>query len=223
MLENVPLFPLYTVLFPGMLLPLRVFEPRYLRMMDRVLNTREEMGIVLIAQGREVGGTAVPHEVGTLGRIVRMERLEDGTMHVIVQGTRRFRIRELNRREPYLQARVEVAPERREDSVRAYALSLKVRELWDRYAALMRDVAGMDLAADAPPEEATDLAFFVAAGLQAGLEDRQRLLTRWQVADMLAEEIRILRREISLLRYMERTQESENERRMGPTGYLGRN
>ncbi len=223
MLENVPLFPLYTVLFPGMLLPLRVFEPRYLRMMDRVLNTREELGIVLIARGKEVGGPAVPHEVGTLGRVVHMERLEDGTMHVVVHGTRRFHIRELNREEPYLQARVEVVGEAREDSVRAYALSFKVQELWRQYSTLLRDVAGMDLTREPPPEEPTDLAFFVAAGLQSGLEEKQRLLTRWQVTDMLAEEVRVLRREISLLHYMARTQQAEDERRMGPTGYLSRN
>lgn len=222
-LENVPLFPLYTVLFPGMLLPLHVFEPRYLRMMDRVLNTREEVGIVLIAEGKEVGGPATPHEVGTLSRVVRMERLEDGTMNVLVRGTRRFRIREIDRGEPYLQARVEVVREKREDSVRAYALSLKVRELWAHYSTLMRDVAGIDFTEEPAPEDPTDLAFFVAAGLRSGLEDRQRLLTRWQVADMLAEEIRVLRREISLLKYMARTQNQEDELRMGPTGYLSRN
>lgn len=223
MLENVPLFPVYTVLFPGMLLPLRVFEPRYLRMMDRVLNTREEVGIVLIAEGKEVGGPAIPHEVGTLSRVVRMERMPDGTMDVVVHGTRRFRIHELDRSEPYLQARVEVMSEPREDSVRAYALAMKVQELWDRYSRLMRDVAGIDMTEERPPDDPTDLAFFVAAGLRAGLHDRQHLLTRWRVTDMLAEEIQILHQEISLLTYMARTQAVENERRLGPTGYLSRN
>ncbi len=221
--ENVPLFPLYTVLFPGMLLPLHVFEPRYLRLMDRVLNTREELGIVLIAKGKEVGGPAIPHEVGTLGRIVRMERLENGSMHVVVQGTRRFRIREVNHQEPYLQAHVEVVREEREDSVRAYALSLKVRELWHQYSTLLREAIGLDLTPERVPDDATDLAFFVAGNLHAGLTDRQRLLIQWSVADMLAEEIRVLQREISLLRYIKRTQDAENEQRMGPTGYLSRN
>ncbi len=221
--ENVPLFPLFTVLFPNMLLPLHVFEPRYLRLMDRVLKTREELGIVLIAKGKEVGGPAIPHEVGTLGRIVRMERLEDGSMHVIIQGTRRFHIREVNRKEPYLQARVDVVREEREDSVRAYALSLKVWELWQQYSTVLNEAAGLDLTSERPPDDPTDLAFFVAGNLRVGLTDRQRLLTRWKVADMLAEEIRLLRREISLLHYIKRTQDMENELRMGPTGYLSRN
>ncbi len=220
---NVPLFPLYAVLFPGTLLPLHVFEPRYLRMMDRVLGTREEFGVVLIANGREVGGPAMPHEVGTLARIVRMERLEDGTMNLLVQGTQRFRIQEVTFDEPYLQARIETVPEESEESVRAYALAVKVRELWRHYEALMRHVAGIEVAGEPPPENTQELAFFVGAGVKCGLHDKQKLLSTWDITDMLAEEIHVLRRELALLRFMARTQEQENERRMGPTGYISRN
>ncbi len=221
--HDVPLFPLYTVLFPGMMLPLRVFEPRYLRMFDRILNTREEFGVVLIAQGPEVGGEAIPHEVGTLARVVRMERTNEGSLHIMAQGTRRFRVQELNRREPYLQARIEIVGEHWDETPRTYALSLKVRELWNRYVSRLKETTGIDLSTQEMPNQAPDIAFFVASSLRTGTRDRQRLLTRWDIADMLAEEILILRRELSLLRFIERTQEEENEKRMGPTGYLSRN
>ncbi len=221
--HNVPLFPLHTVLFPGMMLPLRVFEPRYLRMFDRVLNTREEFGVVLIAKGSEVGGEAIPHDVGTLARVVRMERAEDGTLHVMAQGTRRFRVQALNRQQPYLQARVEVVIERWEETPRTYALAMKVREIWERYVVRLKEVIGLNIPTHDMPTHASDIAFYVASSLRIGVQDRQYLLTRWDTAEMLRAEIRILRREMSLLRFIERTQERENELRLGPTGYLSRN
>ncbi len=221
--RNVPLFPLHTVLFPGMMLPLRVFEPRYLRMFDRVLNTREEFGVVLIARGSEVGGGAVPHDAGTLARVVRMERVEDGTLHIMAQGTRRFRVRELNRQQPYLQAHVEVIAEHWEETPRTYALSMKVRELWDHYVTRLKEVVGLNISTQDMPTHAPDIAFYVASSLRTSVQDRQHLLTRWDIADMLKAEIRILQREMSLLRFIERTQDRENELRLGPTGYLSRN
>jgi len=221
--EDVPLFPLHMVLFPGMLLPLRVFEPRYLTMMDRILKNREEMGIVLIAEGREVGGPAIPHRVGTLAEVVRMERLQDGTMNVVVAGTHRFWIRDLNRRQPYLQAEVEEFAQPEDESVRAYALSLATRDLWDVYAGLAREVMGMHVATDEVPDHAYDLAFFVATGLQVGILEKQSLLSEPDVEEILAREIGILRRELRLLRMMAETQDAEETSRMGPTGFLTRN
>lgn len=221
--EDVPLFPLHTVLFPGMLLPLRVFEPRHLALMDRVVQSQEEFGIALIAKGGEVGGPATPHEVGTLARVVRVERRRDNTMNVVVEGTRRFRIRALNRRQPYLQADVEEIEGQGEGTVRAYALSLSVRDLWEVYTGLMREVTGITVAPDKTPREARALAFFVAAGLQVSPHDKQALLSQPDIAEILAQEVRLLRRELRLLRFIADTQEMANEARMGPTGFLSRN
>ena len=221
--EEVPLFPLYTVLFPGATLPLHVFEPRYLEMMQRVLRTREEIGIVLIVQGKEVGGPAVPHEVGTLARVIRMEQLDDGTLNVRVVGTRRFRVRRLHDPAPYPRAEVEVVQEPRTDSLRAYALSVKVQDLWQQYTAMMRRIVGVEVGRGERPQTALEWAFYVGAGLMCGLKDKQRLLSTWDVADMLAQEIALLYRELALLRFMAETQEQEEARRLGPTGYISRN
>src|SRR3990172_3261195 len=106
-MERLPLFPLRTVLFPGMPLPLRIFEERYRLMIGRCLEQRAPFGVVLIRSGEEVGGPAEPYDVGTTARIVRVQRLEDGRMNLVALGERRFRIVHLDRSEPHLSGDVD--------------------------------------------------------------------------------------------------------------------
>ncbi len=89
---RIPLFPLHTVLFPGGPLALRIFEPRYLDMISRVMKEESVFGICLIDEGDEVGDAAQPHVIGTLGRISYFNRRSDGLLGITVQGERRFRI-----------------------------------------------------------------------------------------------------------------------------------
>ncbi len=89
---EVPLFPLNTVLFPGGSLKLRVFERRYLDMVSESLRSGAPFGVCLIKQGREVGGTAEPHNIGTLAHIVDWEQRSDGLLGIKVEGGGRFRV-----------------------------------------------------------------------------------------------------------------------------------
>ena len=75
---EMPLFPLNVVLFPGMALPLHIFEPRYREMINRCLDENLAFGVVLIKEGPEVGGDALPRRVGTAARIVKVDRQPDG-------------------------------------------------------------------------------------------------------------------------------------------------
>ena len=88
----IPLFPLRTVLFPGSLLPLKIFEQRYLDMAAACLKNSTPFGICLIAQGEETGQAAAPHPVGTLAEIASWEMEQLGILQVSVLGGRRFRI-----------------------------------------------------------------------------------------------------------------------------------
>lgn len=92
----IPLFPLQTVLFPGGRLPLRIFEPRYMDMATVCLKQSASFGVCLIARGEEVAhpgqGSAEPHRVGTLARIVEWDMQQLGVLNVIVQGGQRFRL-----------------------------------------------------------------------------------------------------------------------------------
>ncbi len=88
----IPLFPLQTVLFPGSLLPLRIFEARYLDMISASLRQRRPFGIVPIRLGHEVGAPADFFPFGTLAAVESFDQGKDGLLHVRVLGTLRFRV-----------------------------------------------------------------------------------------------------------------------------------
>ena len=90
-LNDIPLFPLNTVLFPGGVLPLRIFETRYVDMVKRCMRDGSEFGIALIQKGVEAGGDAAAHSVGTLARIVDFDQLPDKFLGITCRGTRRFK------------------------------------------------------------------------------------------------------------------------------------
>ena len=87
---SVPLFPLKTVMFPGGVLPLRIFEPRYLDMVCECLRNDSEIGVVLIQEGSETGEAAEPYPIGTLCTISYWNRRADGLLGITLRGNRRF-------------------------------------------------------------------------------------------------------------------------------------
>ena len=90
--ETVPIFPLATVLFPGMRLPLRIFEPRYMDMAKACLKHDAAFGVCLIREGQEVGAPAVPEPVGCLAKIREWDMEQLGILKVRAEGLERFRI-----------------------------------------------------------------------------------------------------------------------------------
>jgi hypothetical protein len=89
---QLPLFPLHTVLFPGGVLPLRVFEARYMDMVRECMKTSAPFGVVLITRGGEVGRPAATEAVGTLARIGAWDMPQLGVLHLRAIGGDRFRI-----------------------------------------------------------------------------------------------------------------------------------
>src|SRR5919198_4841137 len=109
--RELPLFPLNVVLFPGMRLPLHIFEERYKLMIGTCMVTDETFGVALIKSGQEVGGPAAVHPVGTTARIIQVERLPEGRMNLVAVGVERFRLVERLTDEPYARGRVELLGE----------------------------------------------------------------------------------------------------------------
>lgn len=97
-LTSLPLFPLGSVLFPGGRLPLRVFEVRYLDMVRKCARADAPFGVVALSEGQEVRQAGAPpeqfHAVGTLARIAQLQYPQTGLMHLLCEGTQRFRVRE---------------------------------------------------------------------------------------------------------------------------------
>ena len=89
--SEIPLFPLNTVLFPGGVLPLRIFEPRYLAMVKRCMREGSAFGVALIQSGRETDAQVVACSVGTLAQIVDFDQLPDKLLGITTRGTQRFR------------------------------------------------------------------------------------------------------------------------------------
>ena len=106
-----PMFPLGSVLFPGLLLPLHVFEPRYRVLTRHCLDTHSEFGVVLIERGFEVGGGDTRFQVGTAARIAHARQFPDGRWMLLCIGTRRIRVTAWIGDDPYPQALVEDLPE----------------------------------------------------------------------------------------------------------------
>ena len=91
--QELPLFPLKTVLFPGGILPLRIFETRYLDMVSRCMRTDSGFGVVTIHEGNEAGGQPTSiHPVGTLARIVDFDSTDDGLLAITCLGVQRLRV-----------------------------------------------------------------------------------------------------------------------------------
>lgn len=90
--DRLPIFPLGTVLFPGGILPLRVFETRYVDMTRDCLKNDHPFGVCLIREGREVGAPATPEAVGCIARIVDCDMQQLGVLSLRTRGEERFRI-----------------------------------------------------------------------------------------------------------------------------------
>lgn len=116
--RDIPIFPLNAVLFPGGLLPLRVFEQRYMEMTKDCLRDDQPFGVCLIRSGSEVGAPALPEDVGCLARVVHWDMQQLGVLQVRVRGEQRFRILERTILDSGLaRARVNLLPEDEDSAV----------------------------------------------------------------------------------------------------------
>lgn len=107
-----PMFPLGSVLLPGVVLPLHVFEPRYQQLVRDCLDASEhEFGVVLIDRGSEVGGGDSRSEVGVVARMLQVAAMDAGRFAVVTVGTRRFRVTRWLPDDPYPRAEVDDWPD----------------------------------------------------------------------------------------------------------------
>ena len=217
---ELPLFPLNMVLFPGMVLPLHIFEMRYREMIKRCVDEKLPFGIVLIEKGREAGEVAMPHRVGTAARITRVERLEDGCLNITTVGTERFRIKQLHHTHSYLTGTVEHYPVINASTKIATELAHSIRPRIMHYVELLAKASNTQLQLDRLPEDPMTLAFLVGIALQINNEHKQKLLALPGIPEMLAREQHLLSIELLLLQHMIDTQAEVEEMTSGPTGYV---
>lgn len=90
---SLPLFPLQTVVFPGGFLPLKVFEPRYMEMVTRVISDRASFGICAIHEGRETDVSVKHHMIGTRVQVIDWDMPQPGILHIQTQALERIVVR----------------------------------------------------------------------------------------------------------------------------------
>jgi uncharacterized protein len=194
-----PMFPLGSVLMPGQVLPLHVFEPRYRRLVGDCLEGDGEFGVVLIERGSEVGGGDVRSTVGTMARIADSAATEDGRWAVVALGVRRIRVEAWLDDDPYPRAVVNDWPDAATSSDVDTAVSTaidRLRKLLTLAAEMGADGIPLDLVFS---DDAVEAAGQLAAISPLGPADRQRLLMAPDVHTRLGLLIAMLEDEGDLL------------------------
>ena len=195
-LEELPLFPLDTVLFPYASLQLHVFEERYREMVRDCMEFDRRFGIVLIREEGKSGSLANPYLVGTAVRIVQVHNYPDGRMDLHVQGERRFRIRQMDETGTYPVGLVEPVIEAdSEDSARAHALVTRAREDFQLLIQRLLSHPVINVQVEFPPD-AMALSFTIANLLPMENLEKQRLLESTDTLERLSELLPILQHQI---------------------------
>ena len=199
---TLPLFPLRSVLFPGLVLPLRIFEPRYRVLVEKLNgNTAgegREFGVVAIRRGVEVGAAGAEdlYDVGCTAELTQVRDRDDGGYDIVTVGRRRFRTLAIDRESaPYLNAEVEWLPERSGPAGTAERLAPSALAAFRRYLRLARPDAVAD---DQLPEDPVVLSHLIAATASLDIADRQGLLAAPDTATRLRVELGLLHREVTL-------------------------
>ena len=224
---DVPLFPLHTVLCPGIALPLHIFEPRYRAMVARCLAGDRRFGVVWIREGRDVGpGELTVATVGTFAEIREAERFADGRYALVAVGTGRFRLDEARAGvEPYLVGRVTPLEDPTGDERTTRRLARLVNRRFVRYVGRVRELADAwadDAAAEGAtsgetvasmvgqggptstehlgiPDDPTLLSHLLAGIVETDLSHRQALLEAETTEVRLVELANLLAREVAYL------------------------
>jgi uncharacterized protein len=180
---ELPLFPLHVVLFPGSQLPLHIFEPRYLEMVEHLLDGDRRFGVIAIRRGSDTAADAETFGVGTFAEIEQVQRTANGTMDVLVGGKARFSLDVRLPDEVYPLGQITPLPEEPGEDVE--------RQLRDARAAVHRYVGAIarlqdsDQVMPAIPVDPCAASHVLAATLQIDIPSRQRILEAADAAERL--------------------------------------
>jgi Lon protease-like protein len=204
-LLDVPLFPLEVVLFPQMVLPLKIFETRYRLMVNECLKNNAPFGVLLleagdsVQEGRLQAEPAQPFKVGTLARITEVAQLEEGALLITTVGTERFRLLEYRNEKPYMTGDIEIWPDQAEEleaDVIQETVS-RVRLVFEQYLRVLMELAGKRIQSLDIPDEAEVLSFLVPNWLYISTQDKQTLLEAPGLRTRLESELQLLETEIT--------------------------
>ena len=209
MSQRLPLFPLGTVLYPGLLLPLHIFEQRYRQLIRDLLDGPEPrcFGVIAIRRGRETGvdGISSLHEIGCTATVRQIQEHDDGRFDLVTVGTQRFQLAGLDHSKPYLQGEVELLAEDTGDEPAAGVAAQAVLGAFRGYLDALAGRGMTQLAVPDLPGEPAALSYLVAASMIMDLPDKQALLAEPDALHRLIAERALLSRETMMLRSLTST------------------
>lgn len=215
---TLPLFPLNTVLFPGMPLKLHIFEERYKLMINECIDQRKPFGVVLIETGDEaLGALAHPHLIGTTAHITQVQRLPFGRMNILAIGKDRFRINTLIDERTYLEGVVDFIPLVMDDMASLKRGERALRPLLNRYLAALSE-AGLQLEESDLPQDTLALAYLAAVVLQTDNGSKQQLLESVNTTQFFQRLLTEYRREVAMLDVL-LTSSAETNDQQGPFSF----
>jgi ATP-dependent Lon protease len=200
--EVLPILPLKnTVVYPiPILLPLIVGQPRSVKLVDEAVLGNRTIGLVALKDASiDEPGPDDMYWVGSAATIARFAKAPDSTIRIFVQGMERIKIVEFTQTEPYLMARVEVVPDKVEDSVELQALMRNTAELFQRMASLMPYVPEELVTATLSVEDPQQLTYLVASYVRMDMTDAQMILEADNVLDKLKQLNNVLNKELEVL------------------------
>lgn len=192
--QNLPLFPLNVVLFPGGMLPLHIFEQRYREMVKYCIRHESSFGIVMIKDGEESGEAAKPCKIGTVVDLVEVDRFPDGRMNIVTSGHSRFEILEVDNELPYLVGRVRILDAYdMEADKKLEKIASETRQLYIEYESLSSFLRFGWQPPEENPEHPQQLAFQIGSRLRIPNNEKQELLEIISFDELLKREIEILK------------------------------
>ena len=197
-LFEVPLFPLNVVLFPGMALPLHIFEPRYRDMTVDCLADHGPFGVVL-SQSSDDAADVVPARVGTLARIADYEQLPDGRYNMLALGTSRFEVVDYKTSKSYLVGIVRPLPDSVESADDLELLVSKARAALNDYLHAMLTLVGSEDRHIEVPGEAHDLSYLIGTCLMCEDNEKQLLLETTSLPKRLSLGTQLLHAQVEAL------------------------
>jgi uncharacterized protein len=209
MSTKLPLFPLGSVLYPGLVLPLHIFEDRYRKLVADLLAGPEprQFGVVAIRYGSETGidGVSALYETGCTAELQRVEPYEDGRFDLVTVGSQRFRLLGLGDQAPYFTGDVEWLPEEVGDEAEAGLVLTAVQQSFRSYLALIAERGGAHVTIPEMPDEPMLMSYLVAAAIVVDLPVKQRLLEEPDAHRRLLAERKLLGLEMRMLRSLTAT------------------
>jgi Lon protease-like protein len=201
-MQRLPLFPLNSVLFPGMPITLRIFEERYKLMINKCIDQRQPFGVVLLKSGAEVqgmGSDAVPYPIGCTAQITQMQPLIAGQMNIVAVGRERFLIRSLEFDQPYLTGQVEMLPLPNNTPVEFTQIVRQLRPWVERYLTLLGRAENIEFDFTQLPQDALMLTYLSASLIKVELEQKQAFLEAENALALVREVRNYYRKEVTLL------------------------